>query len=182
MPISLSGDVDSMSRLRELVLRGDKSNRQLKLGDISTVYRGEHLPRDQSAYVGGRRAAVIATRMDDAYDIDAWTSRQQEVLDRFEASLPEGLEMKRDFSQKRYTDERAKNLYESLAMGMALVVVVVCLMMGWRAAVPICLAIPLTLGLVFLLMIPFGISLHQMSIAGLILALGYADRQSDHRR
>ncbi len=172
MPISLTGDVDSLGRLRELMLRGDSKDRQLRLGDLATIRRGEHQPRSQSAFVRGRRAVVIATRMDDSYGIDSWTKRQQEVLDEFEASLPAQLSLVTIFSQKKYTDDRALNLYANLGMGMILVVVVVLIMMGWRATIPICAALPLTLCLVFFLMTPFGISLHQMSIAGLILALG----------
>tara|TARA_R110002049_G_scaffold2750_8_gene22127 strand:- start:31960 stop:35100 length:3141 start_codon:yes stop_codon:yes gene_type:complete len=172
MPVSLSGDIENLDRLRDLVLRGDEQDRQLQLGDVATIHRGERQPLDESVFVGGHRAAVIATRMDDAYGIDLWTQRQRVVLEEFEQLLPDELAMTVLFSQKRYTDERASNLYESLGMGMMLVVVVVCLMMGWRAAIPICAALPLTLGVVFFLMIPFDIGLHQMSIAGLILALG----------
>ena len=172
MPVSLAGDIDSLDRLRELVVRGDRQDRQLQLGDVATIRRGERQPLDESVFVGGRRAAVVATRMDDEYGIDLWTQRQRAVLDEFAELLPDELGMSLLFSQKRYTDERASNLYESLGMGMMLVVVVVCLMMGWRAAIPICAALPLTLGIVFFLMIPFDIGLHQMSIAGLIIALG----------
>ncbi|QEG42528.1 efflux RND transporter permease subunit [Roseimaritima ulvae] len=172
LPVSLAGDIDDMDRLRDLILRGDDDDRLLRLGDIASIQRGEHQPRDQSAFVQGRRAAVIATRMDEDYGIDAWTRRQQAVLDEFKASLPAELALVQLFSQKRYTDQRAASLYESLALGMLLVICVICLMMGWRAAIPICAALPLTLGLVFFLMVPFGITLHQMSIAGLVLALG----------
>ena len=172
MPVSLAGDLDELDRLRNVVLRGDSSGRQLQLEDVATVHRGEHLPKDQSVYFQGRRAAVVAARMDEAYSIDGWTQRQLEELAKFEQLLPSELGIETLFSQKVYTDRRASHLYANLAMGMALVILVVCLMMGWRAAVPICIALPLTLGVVFLLMIPFGISLHQMSIAGLILALG----------
>ncbi len=172
MPVSLSGDVDSLDWLRHLLFRGDTENRQLQLGDVASIRRGEREPRAESAYVRGRRAVVVATRMDEAYSIDAWTKRQQDVLDEFKQALPAELGITILFNQKKYTDERAANLYASLALGMLLVIVVVCLVMGWRAAIPVCCALPLTMGVVFFLMIPFGISLHQMSIAGLILALG----------
>jgi multidrug efflux pump subunit AcrB len=172
MPVSLIGDMDELDRLRALVLRGDESGGQLQLGDMATIHRGEYLPRDQSVYFRGRRGVVVAARMDESHSIDNWTERQIAELTAFESLLPAELGIELLFSQKVYTDRRAGSLYANLAMGMVLVVCVVCLMMGWRAAVPICAALPLTLGVVFLLMIPFGISLHQMSIAGLILALG----------
>ncbi len=172
MPVGLAGEVDGIDRLRDIVLRGDADGRHLQLGDIASIGRGERLPREQSVYFRGRRAAVISARMDQSYSLNAWTERQRKVLAEFESLLPSELGIAVVFRQKDYTDHRASSLYISLAAGMGLVILVVCLMMGWRAAVPICTALPLTLGLVFLLMIPFGISLHQMSIAGLILRSG----------
>ncbi len=172
MPVSLAGEVNRMERLRDLVLRGDADDRQIRLGDVARIRRDERPLRSNSAYVHGQRAAVIATRMDDAFGIDEWTGRQQAVLDDVKASLPAELGLSVLFNQQRYTDGRAKNLYESLGWGMILVIAAVCLLMGWRAAIPICAALPLTMGIVFCLMIPFGVSLHQMSISGLILALG----------
>jgi len=172
MPVSLGGEINRLNQLRDLLLRGGENYRPLRLGDLATIRRGERQPLDQAVYVDGLRAAVVATRMDDDYGIDQWTRQQRDILDEFQLELPDELGLSVLFSQKRYTDERASKLYESLGMGMFLVVVVVCLMMGWRAAIPICAALPLTMGIVFFLMIPCDIGLHQMSIAGLILALG----------
>ncbi|QEF99676.1 Cobalt-zinc-cadmium resistance protein CzcA [Stieleria maiorica] len=172
LPVSSSGDLIDLDSVRQIVVSSDGAGRQLTLGDLADVSRSERFPRSESAFVKGRRAVVVATRMDEAYGISGWTFSQQEALSDFQAILPQGLEITAIFDQQSYTDQRAADLYQSLGIGLALVVVVVCLMMGWRAAIPICAALPMTLGVVFLLMIPFGISLHQMSIAGLILAIG----------
>ncbi len=172
MPVRLAGGVDDLDRLRNVVLRGTSKGNLLRLKDIATVRRTEKLPVTTSSFVNGKRAVVIGTRMDTNYIIDSWTARQTKALEEFAKTLPAGLSMELLFTQKQYTDERSNHLYGSLGLGMVFVIIVVWLMMGWRAAIPICAAIPLTLLGVFFLMIPFAVSLHQMSIAGLILALG----------
>lgn len=180
MPVSSAGDITDLDALREIVVvnRGPSDDdvfpRQIVLGDVANIVRRERQPRRESVVVHGRKSVVIATRLDDssAYGIGEWEDAQNRVLETFAAELPESLALTVIFDQKKYTDQRAGKLYQSLGLGMALVVIVVCLMMGWRATVPICAALPMTIGIVFLMMIPFGISLHQMSIAGLILALG----------
>lgn len=172
MPVRLAGDINDLDRLRAVALNITEKGSPLRLSDVAKVGRSERQPSSTMSFVDGKPAVVVGTRMDADYIIDSWTQRHLTALDEFRQILPTGVELKILFSQKRYTDERSQKLYGSLGLGMALVVIVVCLMMGWRAAIPICLALPLTLLGVFFLMIPFGVSLHQMSIAGLILALG----------
>ena len=172
MPVRLAGDVDDLDRLRNVVLKGSDEGSPLRLCDIASIQRSEKRPVTTSSFVDGQRAVVIGTRMDADYIIDSWTQRHVSALEEFEETLPAGIELKVLFNQKKYTDERSNKLYGSLGLGMVLVIIVVWLMMGWRAAIPICTALPLSLLGVFFLMIPFGVSLHQMSIAGLILALG----------
>lgn len=171
-PIRLASDVNSLGRLRNVVLKGSEAGSPLRLSDVATIRRSERRPVRTSSFVDGRRAVAIGTRMDADYIIDSWTRAHRATLDEFRKSLPAGVELRVLFNQKKYTDERSNRLYVSLGLGMILVVIVVWLIMGWRAAIPIVIAVPMSLLGVFFLMIPFGISLHQMSIAGLILALG----------
>lgn len=172
VPVHLSDDVDDLGRIRKVVLQEGNASNQLHLNDIAEIRRTEKTPVTTISRVDGRRAVVIGARMNVDFHIDVWTENQLNTIERFRRNLPAELEMRILFSQKQYTDKRSFRLYGSLGLGMVLVIVVVCLMMGWRAAIPICSALPLTLLGVFFLMIPFDISLHQMSIAGLILALG----------
>lgn len=172
IPVRLAGDVDDIDRLRNVVIKGSDGATPMRLMDVAEVHRSEKFPATSQSFVDSQRAVVIGTRMDADYVIDSWTIEHMAALDDFKKSLPTGLSLKVLFSQKKYTDERSTNLYGSLGVGMLLVIAVVWLMMGWRATIPICTAIPLTLLGVFFLMIPFDVSLHQMSIAGLILALG----------
>ncbi|QEF99674.1 Cobalt-zinc-cadmium resistance protein CzcA [Stieleria maiorica] len=172
MPVDLSGDLRALEDIGDLLILNGDGNRHVRLGDLATIRRCERQPRRESAFIHGRRAVVVATRMDDSYGIDSWTRAQNAVLEEFAASLPEQLGLAIVFNQQKYTDDRAASLYKSLGIGIILVVVTICWMMGWRAAIPICAALPLTLAITFTLMIPVDAALHQMSIAGLILALG----------
>ncbi|QDU35956.1 Multidrug resistance protein MdtC [Maioricimonas rarisocia] len=172
LPVRLTGDIASLDLLRSTSLRSTRTGTLLRLRDIAKISRSEFFPARNLAFVDGNRAVAIGTRMDTDYVIDSWTRSHMRALEDFQLALPAGLELRVLFSQKHYTDERATTLYGSLALGMAFVAAVVCFMMGWRATIPICLALPLSLLAVFFLMIPCGVSFHQMSIAGLILALG----------
>ncbi|MEM9704101.1 MAG: efflux RND transporter permease subunit, partial [Planctomycetota bacterium] len=60
----------------------------------------------------------------------------------------------------------------NLLAGAAAVAAVIFLMMGWRAAAVVLLALPLTSLIVLFGMWVSGIPIHQMSVTGLIIALG----------
>lgn len=57
-------------------------------------------------------------------------------------------------------------------MGLVLVVAILFLTMGWRSALTVGLAIPATALLTLALFKPLGMEIHQMSIIGIIVALG----------
>ena len=171
-PVKMSSDITTLDELRNVSVRQTEVGSPLLLKDIATIRRSEALPPRSLAIVDGCRAVAIGSRMDADYIIDSWTANHLEELANFKKNLPSGLELRLLFSQQQYTNERSENLYTSLGLGMLLVVAVVWLMMGWRATIPICSALPLSLLVVLFLMIPFGVALHQTSIAGLILALG----------
>ena len=117
MPVSLAGDLDGIDQLRNIVLRGDADGRHLQLGDIASIGRGERLPREQSVYFRGRRAAVISARMDQSYSLNAWTERQRKVLAEFESLLPSELGIAVVFRQKDYTDHRTRAYTSAWPLG-----------------------------------------------------------------
>lgn len=172
IPIRLVGDVNSLDELRNIILRATPEGKQIRLGNVANIRRAAQHPASSIALVDDQSAVVIASRMDSNFHISEWTTSQQKVIDEIRALLPAGLSLQTLYQQKRYTDRRSSSLYSSLGLGMLFVSLIVCLMMGWRAAIPICLSLPLTILGVFFLMMPFSIDMHQMSISGLILALG----------
>ena len=76
------------------------------------------------------------------------------------------------FDQSRYTDQRLNSLQLNLVLGGLLVVLVVFLMMGWKSALLVGLSLPLTSLMVLAGMRFLKIPMHQMSVTGLIIALG----------
>ena len=171
-PVRVSGDIDDLDDLRDVVVKATEDGKLIRLSEISAISRSQASPPEALALVDGCPAVVIGSRMDTDYIIDDWSESHMKELEAFESTLPDGITIEVLFSQVNYTDERSDNLFRSLGLGMLFVVIVVWQIMGWRAAIPICSALPLTLLLVFFLMILFGVSLHQTSIAGLILAIG----------
>ena len=84
----------------------------------------------------------------------------------------EGISLDLIFDQSTYVEARISKLLGNLLLGALLVVGVTLFTMGWRAALVVGTALPITSMAVFGWMTVFGVPIHQMSVTGLIIALG----------
>ena len=170
--IEVSGEIDSLDRIRAVVLGSGADGPLVRVGDIATVRRAMRVPVDTRAFADGDRAVVVAARMEPDRQVDAWMARVRDGFDAFEAELPDGLELRLLFDQSTYTAERLGTLAQNLAIGVALVVAVLFVTLGWRAALVVALMLPLTSLLSLAVLQRLGVPIHQMSVTGLIVALG----------
>ncbi|MEO1200305.1 MAG: efflux RND transporter permease subunit [Pseudomonadota bacterium] len=170
--VEVSGEIDSLSRLAAIPIATSENGLVTRLGDIATIDKTVRMPRASIAYVDGQPAILVAAKMEDDLQVDVWTGRLTAELAGFEATLPGGLEHRRIFDQSGYTADRLTEVATNMLIGVTLVLLVLLVTLGLRAALAVAIVLPLvslasvaTLGFI-------GISIHQMSVTGLIVALG----------
>ncbi len=171
LTVGLSGEFDALDRLREINVT-TRQGQSVKLGEIAELHRGVQDPPSAVALLNGERAVFVGARMAPGQRIDLWVARAQERLAAFADELPVGLAVEEVFEQASYTNQRLSDVALSLLMGLVLVVGILFLTMGWRSALTVGLAIPATALLTLALFRPLGMEIHQMSIIGIIVALG----------
>ncbi|MEM9899639.1 MAG: efflux RND transporter permease subunit, partial [Pseudomonadota bacterium] len=170
--VEVRGGFNNLDRIRNVPLRRGPDGAQVLVGDVATVSRGLQEPSSEAAYIDGRPAVVVGTRIDDGLRVGLWSERVREELRAFEAELSSGIDLQLIFDQSVYARKRFITLLQNLAVGIGLVTVILFFTLGPRAACLVTLAIPLTTFLSLAIMNLFGIPIHQMSITGLIVALG----------
>lgn len=104
--------------------------------------------------------------------IDQWATQARGVIDDFRSRLPDGIQIDVIFDQSGYVENRISALMLNLVISALLVIGVTLVSMGWRSALIVGSALPLTLCGVFGVMTVVGVPIHQMSVTGLIIALG----------
>ena len=170
--LEVGGELESVARIRNLVLREGEAGRQLRVGDLGRVEKGWREPPDTYGYLDGRRVVFVASAAEEDVRIDRWQLRADDVIEEFTAGLEAGVDVDVLFRQSEYTDERLASLSENLLLGALVVTLVVFIGLGWRAALIVGAALPLSaLATVFGLTF-FGQQIHQMSIFGMIIAIG----------
>lgn len=170
--LEVRGALDTLDRIRDVPIREGADGSLVRVGDIAEVRRGLQQPQPLTAIVDGRRAVAVGTRLDDGLRVGQWSARVRQELAAFEDDLSAGVELKIIFDQSVYAEERFGSLLVNLGLGITLVIAILFFTLGPRAALLVTFAIPLTSLLSLTLMNFFGIPIHQMSITGLIVALG----------
>ncbi len=173
LQLEVTGEIDSLQRLREIVVDHDaRGGSFVRVGDIATVTKTERTPRSSIALIDGVPGIVVSARMETGRRVDTWANDAREVANGVIADLPHGIRGEILFDQSHYTKTRLANLVFNFLVGAGLVMVVIFFTMGWRSALIVGTALPLTTLMVLQGLRTLGVPLHQMSITGMIIALG----------
>ncbi len=172
MSLEVTGAFDRVEDIRDLPLITNDQAISLQLGDIARVYRHETDPASSYAFVGDRRAVVVAVRMLSTVRGDHWTETIESLAADFAAELPSEISIRELFVQERYNEQRLGDLSNNIVLGFVMILAVLWLTLGWRSAVIVAAALPLTTLFSLACMRMIDLPIHQMSVTGLIVALG----------
>ncbi len=163
---------DSLDRLRRTPIQYGREGRLVSLSDIATISKTQVEPPTDLAFIDERPAVVVGAFVRDEQRIDHWTERLNSALEAYQATLPPGVELDVVALQNDYVESRLNSLQWNLLIGTGAVVLVIYFLMGWRSMIVVGAALPLSALMVLSGMRWLGIPIHQMSVTGLIIALG----------
>ncbi|MBN2294544.1 MAG: efflux RND transporter permease subunit, partial [Pirellulales bacterium] len=170
--LQVSGELDSLVRVGKTPIRCGRGGRWVRLADIAEINKGIVDPPDSLSLIGGRPAVALAVLVRSEHRIDQWSLAVDRSLKRFEEQLPLGIELDFVFKQNRYVQKRMAELLSNLLLGSLAVVAVIFVMMGWRNALIVGSALPLSALMVLAGMQMLDVPIHQISVTGLVIALG----------
>jgi len=121
--------------------------------------------------INGQRCILVTSSMKNNVDISQVKKEYTPVLEQFSQTLPQNIKMVKNFDQADMISKRLGHL--GFDFGLAIVLVVVTLLpLGFRPSLIVMISIPLSLALGLIAMNLLGFSLNQLSIVGLVVALG----------
>lgn len=170
--LEIGGAFDSVSRIRAapLVQRPDGS--AVRVGDIADVHKGLRNPPEVLNFTDNKRSIVVGAFIQPNQRVDQWAVAARALVTEFQATAPSDIAVNTVFDQSGYTEARLNGLAQNLGLSALIVFGVLFFMMGWRSAIVVGMALPLTICLVLILFNFFNIPLHQMSVTGLVISLG----------
>ncbi|NBB49584.1 AcrB/AcrD/AcrF family protein [Rhizobium sp. CRIBSB] len=168
--ISVDGGFSAADDIRELRL--NSGSQVTRLGDIATITEGLEDPYQRKFRFNGKDSVQVGVVMAQGFKVTDVGRSVQETLDRFEATLPIGLEVSQISNQPEVVREAIGEFMKALGEALLIVLVVSFVSIGWRSGLVIAVAIPLVLAATFAVMYEFGLDLQRISLGALIIALG----------
>jgi len=166
----LDRDLSDLDTLRAVPIRAGP--RVFKLGDIATVRQGYEDPARFRIRADGEDALVLGAVMAKGTNGLELGHRLEAFVERERGRLPAGVELK-ILSNQAEAISGAVNLFQLKFMIAVLVVMAVSFAaIGWRAGLVVGIAIPVTLGLTFMLMDAARMNLDRITLGALIIGLG----------
>ncbi|MFC0772079.1 efflux RND transporter permease subunit [Terrimonas alba] len=146
------------------------SGKIIYLKDVAEVsYKDEmvnHITR-----VNRHRCVLVTAAMKENVNIANVQEEFLPVLEEFSKGLPSNIQLVKTFDQATMVSQRLGHLGFDFALAILLVVITL-LPLGFRASLIVMISIPLSLALGLIALNLLGYSLNQLSIVGLVVALG----------
>ncbi|MEM7017591.1 MAG: efflux RND transporter permease subunit [Pseudomonadota bacterium] len=166
-----TGNLESVEELRRTVIQLP-GNDVVYLGDIVNIYRAYEDPAQSHTRVNGQDALAIAISLREGGDVLKLGARLDELMPQIQASYPWGIELEKIWFQASLVDKSVNDFISNLLQAIGIVIVVMVLFLGLRTGFVVATLIPTTMIITFYLMQLFGITVNQISLAALIIALG----------
>ncbi|WP_119081132.1 efflux RND transporter permease subunit [Chitinophaga alhagiae] len=167
--IKTSGNFHSMDEIRNTIVYA-AGGRNVYLKDIAKVYYG-YADETYHTRLNGFRSVFVAAAQKEGENISKTQQLYKPVLAAFRKTLPANIDMVEHFDQAENVNRRLGSLGMDFLIAIGLVAITL-LPLGFRQAVIVMISIPLSLAIGIVLLRLFGYNLNQLSIVGLVVALG----------
>ncbi|SEJ43044.1 Multidrug efflux pump subunit AcrB [Pseudomonas linyingensis] len=168
--LRLDADLSDPEQLAAVPVR--IGERVLKLADIATIRRGYEDPPSYLVRSRGQDALLLGVVMAKGENGLELGERLAAFLDAERQRLPLGMALD-VLTNQADAISGAVNLFQvKFLIAVVVVVAVSMLAIGLRAGLIVGIAVPLTLGITFLVMMLMGIDLDRITLGALIIALG----------
>lgn len=167
--VKSSGNFRTVDEIKNtLVYSANNRNVQLKdIADVSMTFA----ERDHITRLNGHRGIFVVAAQKSKENIAATQLAYQPVLKHFRSNLPSNIDMIHHFDQAEVVQKRLSGLGFDFIWAILLVAFTL-LPLGFRPAIIVMISIPLSLSIGIIILNYLGFSLNQLSIVGLVVALG----------
>ncbi|WP_462250170.1 efflux RND transporter permease subunit [Ekhidna sp.] len=169
--IRILGEVEEPSELENFVVKSEKGD-PVYLKDIATV---SFEPEDNTTYAREFGSSVVmldVKKRSGTNMIQAVNSIKDIIKDSEENYFPSDLQITISNDSSERTLNQVSDLVNNIIFGIILVVTVLMFFLGFRNALFVGFAIPMSMFMSFMIINAFGYTLNTMILFGLIMGLG----------
>ena len=169
--LRITGEFESPIELEDIIVKTEE-NKIVYLRDVAVV---RDTFKERESYARSKKLPVVTVNVVKRSGenlLDAADEIKKIISDAEANRFPDDLEISITNDQSKTTRAQVKDLENSIILGVILVVLVLMFFLGFRNALFVGIAIPLSMFISFLVLNSLGITLNLMVLFSLILALG----------
>ena len=171
-PASLKGRLVEPEEFEQIVVQTDSEGRVTLLKDVARVELTALATNITSSFNGLPTVTLSVYQLPDANAV-ATSRRIRAAMKELSKSFPDGIEYIVSYDTTPYVEESIREVKKTLIEAVILVAIVVVLFLqSWRATIIPLLAVPISLIGTCAAMYALGFSLNNLSLFGLVLAIG----------
>ena len=167
--IKTNGNYQDIEEIKNTVVASVNGN-NIFLKDVANVYF-DFSPPTHIARLNGHRAVFVTAALKKGENISSIQEKYTPVIEKFRKTLPGNIDLQLQFDQADNVNHRLSTLGFDFLIAIGLVLITL-LPLGLRASLVVMISIPLSLGIGIILINLMGYNLNQLSIVGLVVALG----------
>ena len=167
--ILTSGNYQNIDEIKNTIVFSYQG-KNVFLKDIAQVYF-DYAPENHITRLNQNRCLFISAAQKSGENIAKTQEAYQPVIAAFKKTLPKNIDLVVNFDQAENVNTRLSGLMKDFIIAILLVALTL-LPLGLRAASIVMISIPLSLAIGIIILNLMGYSLNQLSIVGLVVALG----------
>ncbi|MBP0465003.1 efflux RND transporter permease subunit [Roseomonas sp. PWR1] len=168
--LRVGGGFDGLAAIRDVPVAAQ--GRSLRLGDIAEVTRGFADPPSSGIRQGGQDSVLLAVGKQPGVNVVTLGADLARAMEAERRVIPTGIAVTQIVDQAGVVQESVSEFLLKFAAALGVVMLVSFLSLGLRAGVIVALSVPLTLAIVFIVMLATGMELERVTLGALILSLG----------
>ncbi len=168
--IKTNSEVKSIDDIQNIVVHTGRGGQLVRLKEVADVYT-INAEKNHIARFNGKPSLWVLAGLKDRKNIINTRAQMEPILNEFEKRLPANVKLEKAFDQEISVKHRLGGLARDFSIAIFLVLLTL-LPLGTRASIVVLISIPLSLAIGLALLHLFGFTLNQLSIVGMVIALG----------
>jgi hydrophobe/amphiphile efflux-1 (HAE1) family protein len=172
LAVQTLGRLSSPEQFNDIIVATGDDGRVTRVRDIARVELGS-LSYTTNAYLDNQVATAIGIFQRPGSNALATARSVLDTMTELSKSFPAGMSYRVVYNTTEFIQQSVNEVIQTLFEAVVLVVIVIILFLqSWRAAIIPIVAIPVSLIGTFFIMTAFGFSLNNLTLFGLVLAIG----------
>ncbi len=171
LAIHLPNNFESEKDLADQIVYSDPKGNVVRLKNIATIERRYEDP-DNYIRQNGKKTILLSLEMQTGNNIVEYGADVDKAIETFKKNSSAEIEVAKISELPKYVDESVSNFMREFLIAIIAVILVTMLLLPLRVASVAGITVPISVLITLAFLYFFGIELHTVSLAGLILVLG----------